>query len=210
MIKKTYIPGKPRNPKLSATAGTSRVGKSEFNQVAGSSHEHPNKDVLDLISQSDIDVLNLLSVVDGNIKVDASLWTTGELSAHGLGEDGGGGGGFDRLDKWVDYDSSKSGWVLSAFLGKDLDTRVGANSASISDLSQRVDAIEGVDSDKNFVYTQGAPSDTWTISHPLNKYPSVTIIDSGGTEVIGNIEYIDTSTVVVTFASGFSGKAILN
>ena len=146
----------------------------------------------------------------GNIYTTKSFYSTKGVSAYGLGTGGGGGTGYDRLDTWADYDSSKSGWVLSAFLGKDLDTRVGTNSASISDLSQRVEAIEGVDSDKNFVYTQGSPSDTWTISHPLNKYPSVTIIDSGGTEVIGNIEYIDTSTVVVTFASGFSGKAILN
>lgn len=64
--------------------------------------------------------------------------------------------------------------------------------------------------DKNYIHTQSAPSDNWTIIHTLNKYPSVTIIDSGGTEVIGDIKYIDTSTVLVTFASGFSGKAILN
>ena len=140
-----------------------------------------------------------------------SIYSLKGISALGYGDGGGSGGGdFDRLDAWADYDSTKSGWVLSAFLGKDLDTRVGTNSSAISDLNQRVEAIEGVDSDKNFVYTQGAPSDTWTINHTLNKYPSITIIDSGGTEVIGNIKYIDTSTVEVTFASGFSGKAILN
>ena len=139
-----------------------------------------------------------------------SVYSLKDVSAFGYGDGGSGGGDFDRLDAWADYDSSKSGWVLSALLGKDLDTRVETNSSSISDLNQRVDAIEGVDSDKNFVYTQGVPSDTWTINHTLNKYPSVTIIDSGGTEVIGNIKYIDTSTVIVTFASGFSGKAILN
>ncbi len=148
------------------------------------------------------------------IFTEMNAYSKGELSAYGIGSGGGSGGGggtgYDRLDAWADYDSSKSGWVLSALLGKDLDTRVETNSSSISDLNQRVDAIEGIDSDKNFVHTQGSPSDTWMISHPLNKYPSVTIIDSGGTEVIGNIEYIDTSTVVVTFASGFSGKAILN
>ena len=35
-------------------------------------HTHGNKALLDLISQSNIDVLNLLSVVDGNIKVDTT------------------------------------------------------------------------------------------------------------------------------------------
>lgn len=142
--------------------------------------------------------------------VEKSFYSMGGISALGLGDDGESGGGFDRLDKWDNYDSTKAGWVLSALLGKDLDTRTKANLASILDLNQRVDSIEGVDSDKNYIHTQGAPSDTWTIAHTLNKYPAVTIIDSGGTEVIGDIEYIDTSTVIVTFASGFSGKAILN
>ena len=167
-----------------------------------------------------LEILNNLSSwwkydeVNDAIYSDLSVYSKKEVSAYGLGvgsgTGGGGGTGYERLDAWANYDSSKSGWVLSALLGKDLDTRVETNSSSISDLNQRVDAIEGVDSDKNFVHMQGVPSDTWTINHTLNKYPSVTIIDSGGTEVIGNIKYIDTSTVIVTFASGFSGKAILN
>ena len=52
MIKKTYIPSKPRNPKLGTATGTSGVGKTEFNQVAGSSHEHYNKGVLDQITEA--------------------------------------------------------------------------------------------------------------------------------------------------------------
>lgn len=52
MIKKTYIPGKPRNPKLTQTTGTSGVSKTEFNNVAGSSHEHYNKGVLDQITEA--------------------------------------------------------------------------------------------------------------------------------------------------------------
>jgi hypothetical protein len=50
-----------------------------------------------------------------------------EISAYGAGSGGGGGGGgsdYERLDTWADYDSSKSGWVLSALLGNDLNTRV--------------------------------------------------------------------------------------
>lgn len=51
------------------------------------------------------------------------------ISAKGLNPNSGGGGGgveYDRLDSWSDYDSSKSGWVLSAGLGYDLNTRVSA------------------------------------------------------------------------------------
>ena len=52
MIKKHTYPGKPRNPKLGTATGTSGVGKTEFNQVAGSSHEHYNKGVLDQITEA--------------------------------------------------------------------------------------------------------------------------------------------------------------
>ena len=51
------------------------------------------------------------------------------ISAKGLNPNSGGSSGgvdYDRLDSWSDYDSSKSGWVLSAGLGHDLDTRVSA------------------------------------------------------------------------------------
>lgn len=58
------------------------------------------------------------------IKALKSLYSTGEVSAYGIGS-GGGGGSYDRLDAWADYDSTKSGWVLSALLGVDLNTRVG-------------------------------------------------------------------------------------
>ena len=46
-------------------------------------HSHSNKALLDLISQSNIDVLAKLSIVDGNIKVDTTLWATGGISALG-------------------------------------------------------------------------------------------------------------------------------
>lgn len=58
-----------------------------------------------------------------------------ELSAYGVGDSGGGGGSdYERLDTWADYDSSKEGWVLSAFLGNDLNTRVTAIDGRVTDL----------------------------------------------------------------------------
>lgn len=57
------------------------------------------------------------------IKALKSFYSTGEVSAYGIGS-GGGGTSYDRLDAWVDYDSTKSGWVLSALLGVDLNTRL--------------------------------------------------------------------------------------
>nr|DAW07516.1 MAG TPA: tail protein [Caudoviricetes sp.] len=54
------------------------------------------------------------------------IYSDSYISAKGAnpGSGGGSGGDFDRLDSWSDYDASKSGYVLSAGLGWDLNTRL--------------------------------------------------------------------------------------
>lgn len=64
--------------------------------------------------------------------------------------------------------------------------------------------------DKNFVWTQLSASNTWTIAHNLGKFPSVTIVDTGGNELIPDIDYVDANNVVITFAGATSGKAYFN
>lgn len=64
--------------------------------------------------------------------------------------------------------------------------------------------------DSNFIFNQIIPSSVWTINHNLNKLPNITIIDSAGTEVKGEIEYVDDNNLILTFSSEFSGRAILN
>jgi hypothetical protein len=70
----------------------------------------------------------------------------------------------------------------------------------------------GLDGDghQTYVYNQNTPSDTWTITHNLTAYPSVTVIDSAGTYVIGNIEYISNNVLRLTFSAAFAGQALLN
>ena len=68
----------------------------------------------------------------------------------------------------------------------------------------------GIINDKNFVYVQATSSNIWEITHNLNKYPAVTVVDSGGSVVIGEIVYIDKNNVRITFTSAFSGKAYFN
>ena len=59
------------------------------------------------------------------------------------------------------------------------------------------------------IHTQGSVSTTWTINHALGGYPSVSIVDSAKTVVIGEVTYISTTQVVVNFTSAFSGYAYL-
>lgn len=64
--------------------------------------------------------------------------------------------------------------------------------------------------DKTFLYKQDTPAREWNIVHNMNKFPSVSIIDSAGTQVYGEVLYIDKNTVKLIFSGAFSGKATLN
>jgi len=51
---------------------------------------------------------------------------------------------------------------------------------------------------------------SWKIIHDLNKRPSVTIIDSAGNTINGDVIYTDENTLYVVTSFGFSGTAYLN
>lgn len=61
-----------------------------------------------------------------------------------------------------------------------------------------------------YTYTQVGPTHLWDIVHNLNRYPSVTVIDSGGSEIIPTILYIDDDHIQLSFDNITSGKAYLN
>lgn len=64
--------------------------------------------------------------------------------------------------------------------------------------------------DARYTYTKIAPADIWEVEHNLGKFPSVTVVDSAGSVVQGEIEYIDRNNVRVTFTGAFAGFAYLN
>lgn len=70
--------------------------------------------------------------------------------------------------------------------------------------------LAGDVSDKSYIFTQANPNTIWTINHNLNKFPSVSVVDTSNTVVEGLTEYINTNTLTVTFTAGFAGKAYLN
>lgn len=61
-----------------------------------------------------------------------------------------------------------------------------------------------------YTHTQNSASATWTITHNLNCFPSVTVVDSAGSVVIGDVSYTNANTLVITFVAAFGGKAYLN
>lgn len=65
-------------------------------------------------------------------------------------------------------------------------------------------------SDKFYQFTQNVASNEWTITHNLDKYPSVSVVDSAGTIITGEVTYLSLNALKITFRAAFSGKAYLN
>lgn len=66
-----------------------------------------------------------------------------------------------------------------------------------------------------YIYTKSIAAGTWVITHGLNKYPSVTVVDTGGSIVRGEVVYNTINQLTITFFSNGStsavdGKAYLN
>lgn len=69
---------------------------------------------------------------------------------------------------------------------------------------------EGSGEDKSYVHVQGIASSVWIIPHNMNKYPSVSVVDSGGSIVEGDVTYNDINNLTITFTAPFGGRAYLN
>lgn len=79
------------------------------------------------------------------------------------------------------------------------------------DILKKFDDLTGdIVLDKNYKHTQIQASKTWNIKHNLKKIPSVTIVDSGGNEVIGDVKHLSENELTISFSYEFSGSAILN
>lgn len=64
--------------------------------------------------------------------------------------------------------------------------------------------------DLHFTFAQATPLAMWTIAHNLGKFPSVSVVDSAGTIVVGEVTYTDANNLQVAFNAAFSGTAYLN
>ena len=73
----------------------------------------------------------------------------------------------------------------------------------------RIVVRDGVHNSCNTHY-QSSSSAKWDITHNLGRFPSVTVVDSAGSEVVGDVTYDSDNQVTVRFMAAFSGKAYLN
>lgn len=63
---------------------------------------------------------------------------------------------------------------------------------------------------ESYRHQQSVPSDTWTITHNLGFFPNVSVVDSSGRKVEGDVEYVDINTIEISFIGGFAGEAYLS
>jgi len=68
----------------------------------------------------------------------------------------------------------------------------------------------GADTDKNYVHDQSSASASWVVTHNLNKRPSVSVVDSAGTQIICEVHYDSDNQVTLTFDDSTAGKAYFN
>lgn len=59
----------------------------------------------------------------------------------------------------------------------------------------------------SYTHYQNIPSAIWTVVHNLGFYPAVTVVDSAGSMVEGDVQYNDLNTVTLSFSGAFGGIA---
>lgn len=65
-------------------------------------------------------------------------------------------------------------------------------------------------SSTTFTWTQTIPLSVWTVPHNLNKFPSVSVVDTLGNLIYPDVSYVDSNIVQITHGSAFAGLAYLN
>jgi hypothetical protein len=69
--------------------------------------------------------------------------------------------------------------------------------------------IDTTGTSQQYIHRQNVASDTWTITHNLQGYPAVTVVDSADTVGLGMLSYTSENELVMSFSAAFSGKAYL-
>lgn len=62
---------------------------------------------------------------------------------------------------------------------------------------------------RRHVHSQGVATSEWVITHTLDGRPSIMVVDSAGTVVIGEVQYDSDTQIKVLFTVPFSGYAYL-
>jgi hypothetical protein len=59
-------------------------------------------------------------------------------------------------------------------------------------------------------YVQIIPAANWVVTHTLGGYPSVTVVDSSGRVVVGEVTYVSSTEISIDFSAAFGGELYLS
>lgn len=62
----------------------------------------------------------------------------------------------------------------------------------------------------SYVHTQNTPATVWTVNHGLGFYPQATVLEFGGANVEGEIEYQSGNQLTLTFSVSIAGTAYIS
>ena len=117
----------------------------------------------------------------------------------------------NRIDQFGHYKIDSYAQVTPTVYALAL-TNIGGNGSLVLDKHYDFAAFtisSGLE-DKTFVFTQGVPALVWNINHNLNKFPSVSVVDTSNTNVFSQVDYVDSNNLTITNTAQFAGKAYLN
>ena len=99
----------------------------------------------------------------------------------------------------IDLDEFKAGLIRETV--RDVDT--ASNDYLVTEKAVAL-------ANNTFVFNQAEASDMWIIVHNLNKFPSVTVIDSAGTQFMAQVKYDSSNQLTIYMNGATTGKAYLN
>ena len=87
---------------------------------------------------------------------------------------------------------------------------IGGSGVSRDEVEQIVgESVASAIENARYIHSQGFPSAEWIVIHNLGWKPSVTVIDSVGNEVYGDVKHDSTTQLRIGFTNSFSGNAYL-
>jgi hypothetical protein len=63
---------------------------------------------------------------------------------------------------------------------------------------------------QNYTHSQYLPSEVWTIQNPLPFVPNISVFDSSGSQVFGDVQILSTTQIQIRFTASFAGLAYLS
>jgi hypothetical protein len=87
----------------------------------------------------------------------------------------------------------------------------GNGSMELEEIYEIISFVKaGTGGDLHFSFSKSSASTVWNITHNLDKYPAVSIVDDNNHEVFAQVDYLDKNNLNIKFASAQSGKAYIN